>query len=94
MLALELLSKEKIDLVFSDIIMPEMNGYQLATEVRNLYPDIKIQLASGFSESSHIDLVGKTLQENVLHKPYKAQELLQRLQVLLTETKSIQNIEQ
>jgi len=86
MLALDVLSREQVDLVFSDIIMPEMNGYQLATEIRKLYPHIKIQLASGFSDNTHIDLAGKMLKENVIHKPFKAQEVLHRIQALLTET--------
>jgi PAS domain S-box-containing protein len=87
MLALELLSKEKVDLVFSDIIMPEMNGFQLAKEITKKYPHIKIQLASGFSESSHIELAGKDVHHHVLHKPYKSQELLQRVQLLLGENR-------
>ncbi|MFT5755487.1 MAG: PAS domain S-box-containing protein [Alteromonadaceae bacterium] len=85
MSALDILSKEKIDLVFSDVIMPEMNGFQLAKEVTSKYPHIKIQLASGFSDSSHIELAGKDLHRHVLHKPFKSQELLQRIQVLLAK---------
>jgi len=88
MSALELLSKEKIDLVFSDIIMPEMNGYQLSTEIAKRYPHIKIQLASGYSDSTYMDLAAESLQQNVLHKPYKAHELLLRIQSLLTENKN------
>jgi len=84
-LALELLSKEKVDLIFSDVIMPEMNGFKLAEEVARKYPHIKIQLASGFSEISHIELAGKEVLRHVLHKPFKSQELLQRIQVLLAD---------
>ncbi len=90
MVALDVLSKEKIDLVFSDVIMPEMNGFQLAKKIATKYPHIKIQLASGFSDSSHIELAGKDLHHHVLHKPFKSQELLQRVQILLADNKAHQ----
>ena len=41
----------KIDLVISDIIMPEMGGEELAANLRQLNPEIKILLSSGFTDS-------------------------------------------
>ncbi|MCK5190329.1 MAG: response regulator, partial [Methylococcales bacterium] len=51
--ALNILSTTAIDLVLSDVIMPNMDGYQLARLVSKQYPTVKIQLASGFSDKSH-----------------------------------------
>ena len=82
--ALSVLEQESIDLLFSDIIMPEMNGYQLAEIVHNKYPDIKIQLASGFSNNCHIDSTNSSLHKKLLHKPYHSKELLSRVQELLS----------
>jgi len=39
---LEILKSEVVDILLTDIMMPEMNGQQLAKEVRRLYPQIKI----------------------------------------------------
>lgn len=81
--ALHILENEPIDLLLSDVIMPEMDGYQLAVIVKEKYPAIKIQLASGFSDDRHIGVADDTLRQNLLHKPYNSQALLKRIQELL-----------
>ena len=82
--ALKILEHKDIDLILSDIIMPEMDGYQLAAIVKEKYPDIKIQLTSGFSDNHNIDMVDKSLQHNLLLKPFDSQVLLQRIKTLLS----------
>ena len=74
--ALNILAKMSVDLVFSDIIMPKMDGFQLAAEVTARYPDIKIQLTSGFIDDKHQYMVNKKLSKDVLHKPYSEEILL------------------
>ncbi len=81
--ALDILNNEAVDLIFCDIIMPEMDGYQLATIVRHDYPDIKIQLISGFSEKAKTDETDYISYTDILQKPYKPQTLLQRAKELL-----------
>lgn len=81
--ALSILKKEKVDLIFSDVIMPRMDGYQLAARVQEHYPDIKIQLASGFSDSIHSHMTDTDLHLNLLHKPYKSEALLVHIRNLL-----------
>lgn len=77
--ALEFLAEEDIELVISDIIMPDMDGYQLAQLIRNRYPEVKIQLASGFSDKHHVSEENKELHSKILHKPFKKQELLSKV---------------
>ena len=81
--ALKILEHEKIDLLLSDIIMPEIDGYELAAIVQEKYPQIKIQLASGFSDDRHIKISDQSLYKNLLHKPYHSKKLLQRIHQLL-----------
>lgn len=81
--ALNILEKESIDLLLSDVIMPDMDGYQLAAVVLEKYPEIKIQLASGFSDDRHLSMVDNDLHENLLHKPYHSKTLLKRIRELL-----------
>ncbi len=81
--ALEILEKEAIDLLLTDVIMPEMNGYELAAIVRKKYPGVKIQMASGFNDERHINMVDESLNRNLLYKPYNSQTLLERIRVLL-----------
>jgi len=81
--ALEILENKKIDILLTDIIMPEMDGYQLAAIVKKKYPNIKIQLTSGFDNDLIGNEVDKHLQESLLHKPYNSQALLQAISRLI-----------
>lgn len=81
--ALEVLKNNKVDVLFSDVIMPGMDGYELASRVKVDYPEIKIQLASGFSDIHHVREFDEVLHELRLQKPYSSKMLLQRIRELL-----------
>ncbi|OUS09663.1 hypothetical protein A9Q90_02705 [Gammaproteobacteria bacterium 54_18_T64] len=81
--ALQLLEGNKVDLMFSDVVMPDMNGYELASIVAVKFPDIKIQMTSGFSDNRQSSASDASLHKNLLPKPYRAQALLGRIRALL-----------
>jgi two-component system response regulator AtoC len=49
--ALEILNEEPIDVVVSDVQMPEMNGTELFRKVQDLYPDIPVILITAFGST-------------------------------------------
>ena len=81
--AIEMLTATKFEVVLSDVIMPQIDGYQLAQHIQENYPHIKIQLATGFSSNRHSAVKDKCLKNNILHKPYRTDELLSRISVLV-----------
>jgi len=83
--ALDILKHENanIDIIISDIIMPEMDGCQLAKEVQPLYPHIKIQMVSGFADDRHHGVINDALHKNMMYKPCSSQALLIRIRHLL-----------
>lgn len=81
--ALEFLSQETVDLLLSDVIMPEMDGHQLAQQVLREYPQVKIQLMSGYNDMLNSDLVGRKLDLEQLNKPFNAKSLLSQIRKLL-----------
>ena len=83
--ALNILEEESIGILISDIIMPEMDGYQLATIVKEKHPEIKIQLVSGFADEQRMSMNDEHLQQDLLHKPFNSQALLQRIRALCDE---------
>ncbi len=73
----------KVDLLFSDVMMPEMNGTDLAERVRKDRPEIKILFASGYSEF-HIK-EGSLLDEksNLIQKPYELSAVSRKVRDVL-----------
>lgn len=45
--ALDLFSREKFDLVLMDVLMPHMNGYMIASRMRQLKPNQRIVMLTG-----------------------------------------------
>jgi len=81
--ALLVLDHESVDLMISDVIMPEVDGYQLASIVMQKYPSIKIQLVSGFTDERNLSIIDEILRQNLLYKPFGSKALLQRIHELL-----------
>ena len=81
--ALNVLEKSKVDLMLSDIIMPNMDGYQLAGIVQEKYPEIKIQLASGYTDRRSVSESNVKLHQKLLQKPYNSTKLLSNIRALL-----------
>jgi len=88
--ALIMLTTETVDLLVSDIIMPGMDGYQLASQVKQNYPQIKIILCSGFDDGRHADMVDDTLKTQMILKPYSSKSLLKQVRALLDSNAWIQ----
>ncbi len=81
--AMDVLAANTVDCVLSDVVMPNVDGYQLARHIKENYPNIKIQLASGFSDNRHITSPDQDLHGSMLHKPYSSSELISRMAELL-----------
>lgn len=66
-----------IDAVVSDIVMPGMNGLQLGDAIREMYPQVKVVLVSGFTPPKEFD--GRQRPYLFAVKPYKIETLLKLL---------------
>lgn len=80
--AKKILEEKEIDLMISDVVLPAMNGYDLAKLARKKNPSMQILLTTGYgTDLSRFDLVG--LKCHLLHKPYRSLKdvciLLERL---------------
>jgi len=82
--ALAILEENHVDLLLSDIIMPDKDGYVLAEIVGKKYPEIKIQLVSGFNEQPDKRMLESDLYKHQLSKPFSANELLKTVGDLLS----------
>ena len=78
--ALQILQRTAlVDVLFSDVMMPEMGGIELAHQARSLRPDMKIILASGYAAA---ELDPSSLGRDSIDfvpKPYSLAQILRQL---------------
>ncbi len=84
--ALEIASKHSgtIDLLLSDMIMPKMNGGELAGRLKTIRPGIRVAFMSGYSEFSRGDLGRDFPEAPVLQKPFSPVSLVEIVRTALT----------
>jgi two-component system, cell cycle sensor histidine kinase and response regulator CckA len=75
---------EPVDLLVTDVILPQMNGRVLAEQIRLLCPQIRVLFTSGYT--ANVIVNQGILQEGVefLAKPYSITTLAQRVREVLT----------
>jgi len=66
---------KRIDLVLTDVIMPEMGGLELGVHISRTLPDVPIMYMSGYSESDKLQRGIPALPEPFLQKPFSPESL-------------------
>jgi two-component system cell cycle sensor histidine kinase/response regulator CckA len=72
----------KVDIVVSDVVMPEMDGPSLLRELRKKYPDMKFIFVSGYAEDAFARNLPPESKFGFLPKPFS----LKQLAVVVKET--------
>ncbi|UVO50893.1 response regulator [Sphingomonas sp. SUN019] len=73
--AIPLLETERFDLLLTDIVMPEMDGIELAQKASEMAPDMRVMFITGFAAVTL--KAGKTMpQARVLSKPFHLRDLV------------------
>jgi CheY-like chemotaxis protein len=72
-------SETPIDLALLDVMMPVMNGVELAHRIQKLSPATKIVLMSGFGPKEIGAVVGQN-PYRLIWKPFKTESLLQMIE--------------
>ncbi len=65
----------KVDVVVSDVVMPEMDGPTLLTELRKRYPDLKFIFVSGYAEDAFARNLPADAKFGFLPKPFSLKQL-------------------
>ena len=72
------------DLVVSDVVMPEVSGWELGRRLRTRHPQLPILFVSGYSPEELADLGGQLDDEvTLLSKPFSMDQLVQSIRSLL-----------
>ncbi len=81
--ALNILEKTSIDIVLTDIRMPEMSGIELISEINRRWPKTKCVLLSGFSDFNYAKEAILQKTEDYLLKPVTEHDLLTTIQRII-----------
>jgi YesN/AraC family two-component response regulator len=74
--ALAMLGEKPVDLLITDVMMPQMNGIELSREVRQQYPGVCVALMTGYSSLSLMKEAEGLGITDCLKKPFKTWELM------------------
>ena len=81
--ALNLMEKQQIDLVISDIMMPEMDGYEFVQTLRETKHTLPILMITAKSQLESLETAFKLGVDDYMVKPLRLEELVLRVKALL-----------
>jgi len=77
-----------VDLLLTDVIMPNMGGPELAARIAELYPATKVLYASGYAGDADLRLHAIGASSNFLGKPYQVVELTQKVREIMSRSRT------
>jgi PAS domain S-box-containing protein len=81
--AQELAARHQIDLLMTDVVMPHMNGRELAESLLAHYPHVKVLFTSGYPADTIIRHGISTARTAFIEKPYVPDELARKIREVL-----------
>jgi signal transduction histidine kinase/CheY-like chemotaxis protein len=82
--ALTLLQQQpRIDLMFTDVVMPEMSGRKLADEARKLRPEMKLLFTTGYTQNAIVHNGILDPGTELLMKPFSVEQLAGKVAAVL-----------
>lgn len=81
--------RNNIDLLLTDIVMPELNGRELADRLHAMRPDLKVLYMSGFMKETILKYYGITITGiPFLQKPFTRETLARKVREVLDAPKA------
>lgn len=84
-IAIALLHAEKIDLLLSDVVMPQMNGPQLYGRISKHIPGLKVLYMSGYTSNEVLKSGAMNGDAGFISKPFSTAELYDRIDWMLAQ---------
>ncbi len=74
---------ERINLLLTDIVMPQMGGQALAQQLQKKYPDLRVLYMSGYAQENAGTLDALSLERNFIQKPFTPPLLTRKVRDVL-----------
>lgn len=85
--ALDIMEKEYIDLIVADIMMPNMDGYELTASLREAHYELPILMVTAKDQFADMQRAFRAGTDDYMVKPINVNELLLRVEALLRRAK-------
>ena len=79
-------AKDEIKVIVLDMIMPEMGGFEAFNSIRQLNPEAKFVLSSGYSLSEEVVQMLSLGGVEFLQKPFSPEEMLRKINLVISKT--------
>ena len=76
-------SREAIDLVILDMILPEMNGSEIYDEIKAINPEVKVLLSTGYSVNGPATEIMEKGCNGFIQKPFTIEKFSQKINEVL-----------
>jgi len=79
-------NRDKVDIVILDMVMPEMGGGETYDKLKEIDPDVKVLLSSGYSIDGQAAEIMERGCDGFIQKPFNMIDLSQRIRKILEKT--------
>lgn len=73
----------RLDLLLADVVMPAMNGKELASRIARIRPEIKVLFMSAYSDEIVTSHGVVPAGVNMIRKPFRLEDLVKRIESVL-----------
>jgi len=87
--ALDVLARSRIDVLVTDIVMPNVDGIALALKAARMVPDLRIVMISGYAQERMRAHNMEVLAHKIIPKPFSLEEICQAVRDALAMPTSI-----
>jgi CheY-like chemotaxis protein len=81
--AMQIVRQQEIDMLLTDVVMPGVNGRELAEQVLHLRPSVKVLYVSGFTGETAVESGSYPPGSELLQKPFTLGSLLRKVKEIL-----------
>ena len=88
--ALDLELDRHVDLLLSDVLLPDQNGFEIANQIHARSPHIPIVFMSGYYDQAVAEAAHLDISSTILQKPFAMADLLEHLRAAYAATRPVE----
>jgi PAS domain S-box-containing protein len=90
--ALQTLARNNCTLVFTDLAMPEMDGWETTREIRKRWPEMSVVLVTGYGTGTLPPEGEDNLVNGIIGKPFDFTQISQTIMTILANQPALENV--